>query len=100
MGEQQVQTQDRRPSSKSPRALSLLPSWGAWLPLLDSLTCLQSPAVHALHHEATWRTQCTLPPARLPSLTLAPGWPPAAPPSGQLSSYCAWQRAAPPTRST
>lgn len=53
MGEQQVQTQDRRPSSKSPRALSLLPSWGARLPLLDSLTCLQSPAVHALHHEAT-----------------------------------------------
>lgn len=101
MGEHQVQKQHRRPSSKSPRALFLLPSQGA-LAAPTQLSHLSSEpcAVHMLHREATWRTQSTLPLARLPSLILAPGWLPAVPPSGPLSSHCCWQRAAPPTRST
>lgn len=86
MGEQQVQKQDRCPSFKSPRALSLLPSREARLPLLNSLTCLQSPVQCTCScklpggHSAPCRGQAALP------LTLVPGWLPAAPPSGQLSS--------------
>lgn len=61
MGEHQVQKQHRRPSSKSPRALFLLPSQGA-LDAPTQLSHLSSEhfAVHMLHREATWRTQSTL----------------------------------------
>lgn len=76
MGEQQVQKQDRCPSFKSPRALSLLPSRGARLPLLNSLTCLQSPV------------QCTCSTTKLPGGHSAPCRRPGCPPSPWSPAGC------------
>lgn len=87
-------------SFKEPQSLVPILPRGHGCLYSTSLTLSSEPcAVHVCPPRvATWRTQCTcqarLPPHPGPRLAAC------RPPSGQLSSHCAWHRAAPPTRST